>query len=69
MVAAMGIDPVKLLGENGPADDAMTTMIDVAAAGSGRLRLLPSTKPSFKFPYRFIFNVIVDPYSGPERES
>ena len=33
MVAAMGIDPVKLLGENGPAKDAMTTMVDAAAAG------------------------------------
>ncbi len=42
---------------------------DNAAAESGRLRLLPSTKPGFKFPYRFLFNVIIDPYSGPERES
>jgi len=32
-VAAMGIDPVKLLGENGPAKDAMTTMIEAAEAG------------------------------------
>ncbi len=42
---------------------------DNATAETGRLRLLPSTKPSFEFPYRFLFNVIVDPYSGPERES
>ena len=42
---------------------------DNAAVGSGRLYLLPSSKPSFKFPYRVIFNVIVDPYSGPERAS
>ena len=42
---------------------------DNAAIGSGRLRLLPSTRPSFEFPYRSLFNVIVDPYSGPERES
>jgi phosphatidylserine/phosphatidylglycerophosphate/cardiolipin synthase-like enzyme len=33
IVTAMGIDPVKLLGENGPAKDAMTTMIDAAGAG------------------------------------
>ncbi len=35
VVSAMGIDPVKLLGENGPANDAMTTMIEAAEAGVG----------------------------------
>jgi phosphatidylserine/phosphatidylglycerophosphate/cardiolipin synthase-like enzyme len=42
---------------------------DNVSRGAGRLRLLPSSKPSFKVPYRFLFNVIVDPYSGPDRES
>jgi hypothetical protein len=33
IVAAMGIHPIKLLGENGPAKDAMATMLDAAEAG------------------------------------
>lgn len=48
---------------------AVEQYYDNASRGAGRLRLLPSTKPRLKFPYRFIFNVIIDPYSGPERES
>ena len=42
---------------------------DNAAVGNGRLRLLPSKRPAVEFPYRFFFNRIVDPYSGPERET
>jgi phosphatidylserine/phosphatidylglycerophosphate/cardiolipin synthase-like enzyme len=42
---------------------------DNALSQAGRLRLLPSTKPSFKIPYRFLFNVIIDPYSGPDRRT
>ena len=32
-VAAMGLDPIKLKGENGPAEDVITTMLNAAAAG------------------------------------
>ena len=33
LIAAMGIDPVRLLGESGPAPDAMTTLLEAAGAG------------------------------------
>lgn len=42
---------------------------DNAASESGRLRLLSSKRPRVEFPYRFLFNKIIDPYSGPDRES
>ena len=35
MVAAMGIEPIKLLGENGGAPDAMAMMLEAAKAGVG----------------------------------
>ncbi|MFN2185801.1 MAG: phospholipase D-like domain-containing protein [Anaerolineae bacterium] len=34
LIAAMGIDPVRLLGESGPAPDAMTTLLEAAGAGA-----------------------------------
>ena len=40
-----------------------------AATESGRLLLQSSKRPRIEFPYRFLFNRIIDPYSGPERES
>ena len=42
---------------------------DNATAGKGRLRLFQSKRPRIEFPYRFLFNKLVDPYNGPERES
>lgn len=49
--------------------DAVGDFRDTAASGKGRLRLLPAKRFKPEFPYRFMFNRIVDPYSGPERES
>lgn len=49
--------------------DAVGEYRENAAAGKGRLRLLPAKRFKPEFPYRFLFNQIVDPYSGPERGS
>jgi hypothetical protein len=40
---------------------------DNAATGKGRLRLAPHTRKRPEFPYHFLMNKIIDPYSGPER--
>jgi hypothetical protein len=42
---------------------------DNAAEGKGRLHLYQSARPKVEFPYRFLFNKLVDPYNGPPRES
>jgi hypothetical protein len=43
--------------------------VDRRSGHHDRLRLLPSKRPAAEFPYRYFFNRIVDPYSGPERET
>ena len=40
---------------------------DNAARGLGRLHLFRSKRPKVEFPYRFLFNKLVDPYNGPDR--
>jgi len=57
------------LEEISDSRSAVQQFYDTAAAESGRLRLFPSQRPRFEVPYRFLFNQIVEPYSGPERES
>jgi phosphatidylserine/phosphatidylglycerophosphate/cardiolipin synthase-like enzyme len=42
---------------------------DNAAEGKGRLHLFKSVRPKIEFPYRFLFNKLVDPYNGPSRGS
>jgi phosphatidylserine/phosphatidylglycerophosphate/cardiolipin synthase-like enzyme len=39
----------------------------IALLAKGRLRLVPHTRMRPEFPYRFLMNKIIDPYSGPER--
>jgi len=49
--------------------DAVGMWLENASDEKGRLRLLPSERFRPEFPYRILFNRIVDPYSGPDRGS
>ena len=49
--------------------DAVGAWLENASGEKGRLRLLPSERFKPEFPYRILFNRIVDPYSGPDRGS
>lgn len=42
---------------------------EAGARSGGRLRPLSYRRPRFSFPYRYLFNRVVDPYSGPAREA
>ncbi len=48
---------------------AVAQFDDFAAHQLGKLHYFPNRLMSFKFPYHFIMNKIIDPYQGPKMES